>query len=79
MTVAIVEDQPVLVYTKTTWASSWVEQPLLQALSISSQAAPGHGSAMLRYRYGVGMMPEIGSRAADDAPVTILPGGVVGV
>jgi hypothetical protein len=74
MTVLILNHVAPTVSTKTTWAGDWTEQPLLEALTISEQAAPGHGSATLRYRYGIAIAPEIGSRAADDVPTVIAPG-----
>jgi hypothetical protein len=49
----------------------------MEAVQISEQAAPGHGSATLRYRYGNVIAPEIGSRAADDAAETIARGGFI--
>ena len=58
------ESRPV-VYTKTTWAGDWTEQPLLQALNVAVQAAPGHSSATLLWKYGATMQPEIGSRDKD--------------
>lgn len=58
------ESRPV-VYTKTTWAGEWTEQPLLQALNVAVQAAPGHSSATLLWKYGATMQPAIGSRDAD--------------
>jgi hypothetical protein len=64
-------------YTKTAWADSWTEQPLLQAISITDQVAPGHSSAMLRYRYGKAMLPAMGSRAEDTAIGTIARGGLI--
>jgi len=77
MTVTILERVAATVSTKATWAASWTEQPLLEAMSISEQAAPGHGSAMLRYRYGKVIAPEIGSRPADNSAATIARGGFV--
>ena len=71
--------QPVTtVYTKTTWAGSWTEQPLLMAVSLTDQAAPAHPSAVLRYRYGKTIQPAIGSRGADSTPATIARGGFIG-
>ena len=71
------ESRPV-VYTKTTWAGEWTEQPLLQALTIAVQAAPGHSSATLTWKYGQTMQPEIGSRNADKYLTPIPRGGFVG-
>jgi hypothetical protein len=71
--------QPVVTcYTKQAWADSWTEQPLLRAHSVSAQVAPGHASAMLSYRYGQAILPEIGSRPADSTPATITRGGLIG-
>ena len=64
-------------YTKTAWADAWTEQPLLQAVSITDQVAPGHSSAMLRYRYGKAILPAIGSRAEDSTLTTIGRGGLI--
>jgi hypothetical protein len=66
------------VYTKTAWADAWVEQPLLGAIQLSMQAAPAHPSAVLWYRYGKGLLQEIGSRPADSTPATIARGGYLG-
>lgn len=71
------ESRPV-VYTKTTWAGDWTEQPLLQALNVAVQAAPGHSSATLSWRYGQTMQPEIGSRNADKYLTAIPRGGFLG-
>lgn len=71
--------QPVTtVYTKTAWADAWVERPLLMAVRIADQAAPGHPSAVLYHRYGQGLLPAIGSRAADSTFATISRGGYKG-
>lgn len=59
-----------LCYTRAAWADTWDEQPLLECLSIQSNAAPSHSSATFRFRYGGLMMPEIGSRAEDATPTT---------
>lgn len=67
------ESRPV-VYTKTTWAGDWTEQPLLQALNVAVQAAPGHSSATLSWKYGATMQTEIGSRKAD-RDLTPIPRG----
>jgi len=71
------EARPV-VYTKTTWAGDWTEQPLLQALSVAVQAAPGHSSATLSWKYGETMQPEIGSRKADSYLTPIPRGDFLG-
>lgn len=71
------ESRPV-VYTKTTWAGEWTEQPLLQALTIAVQAAPGHSSATLNWRYGATQQPAIGERKADIALTPIARGGFLG-
>ena len=67
------ETRPV-VYKKLAWADSWVESPLLHALTIADQAAPGHSSATLQWRYGKTIQPEIGSRPADDALTMVTTG-----
>lgn len=64
-------------YTKTAWADAWTEQPLLQAVSITDQVAPGHSSAMLRYKYGKAILPAIGSRPADSTLTTVARGGLI--
>lgn len=66
------------VYTKTTWAGSWTEQPLMIPQFITDQAGPGHSESKLRFRYGKGMLPATGSRAADSTPATITRGGFIG-
>ena len=71
------ESRPV-VYTKTTWAGDWTEQPLLQAMTIAVQAAPGHSSATLSWKYGQTMQPEIGSRKADSYLTPIPRGDFLG-
>lgn len=71
------ESRPV-VYTKTTWAGEWTEQPLMQALNVAVQAAPGHSSATLTWKYGQTMQPEIGSRNADKYLTPIPRGGFLG-
>ncbi len=68
----------VTVYTKVAWADSWTERPLAVAQQLSLQAAPSHPSATLWYRYGKGMLPEIGSRPADSALTTIARGNLLG-
>lgn len=68
----------VTIYTKTAWADSWAEQPLAVGLQMVLQAAPSHPSATIAWRYGVGMLPEIGSRAADSAVATIARGAQIG-
>lgn len=67
------ESRPV-VYTKTTWAGAWVEQPLMEAHSVAVQAAPGHSSATLSWKYGATMQPVIGNRKAD-GKLTRIPRG----
>ncbi|MBL8815273.1 MAG: hypothetical protein JNL58_04530 [Planctomyces sp.] len=59
-----------LVYTKATWAGSWVERSLMECLSIQDNAAPSHSSAVFRYRYGGLLMPAIGSRPEDTSAAT---------
>ena len=71
------ESRPV-VYTKTTWAGDWTEQPLLQALNVAVQAAPGHSSATLLWKYGATMQPEIGSRDEDRYLTPISRGDFLG-
>lgn len=65
-------------YTKAAWADSWTEKPLLLARQITDQAAPGHSSAVLAYRYGKALLQEIGSRAADSSVATITRGSLIG-
>lgn len=74
----IASESRAVVYTKTTWAGDWTEQPLLEALSIAVQAAPGHSSATLRWRYGRTIQPAIGSRPADRVLTAIPRGTFVG-
>lgn len=78
ITVPSASEPFVTCYTKVAWADSWTERPLLQALQISEQVAPAHPSAILAYRYGRAMLPEIGSRAADAALTTIARGSLTG-
>ena len=78
MTVTILNQPSHLCYVKQAWADSWTEASLLEALTISDQAGPGHSSATLRYDFGRGMAPEIGARAADDEPTTIAPADLTG-
>lgn len=77
-TLTIVDEIRTIVYTKTTWAGSWVEQPLFEATNIASQAAPGHSSAVLRWRYGKTIQPKIGTRPADKNLTTIARGAFLG-
>lgn len=65
-------------YTKATWAGSWTEQPLLECLQLVEQVAPAHPSAVLRYRYGKALLPEIGSRPADAVLATVARGSLIG-
>lgn len=65
ISVPTVSESRPIVYTKTTWAGAWTEQPLMQALTVAVQAAPGHSSATLLWKYGSTMQPPIGDRAAD--------------
>lgn len=74
-----ITSEPVITcYTKAAWADAWVQKPLLQAMSITDQAAPGHSSATLCYRYGIGMLPAIGTRKADRALTPIPRGSLIG-
>lgn len=70
-------------HTKQSWAGDWVEETLLECLSIVDQAAPGHSSAQFRYRYGRALLPPIGSflgdRVATDKPRPDLKGWYVRV
>ncbi len=66
------------VYTKAAWANAWTERPLAVAQQLSVQAAPSHPSAVIVYRYGQAMLPEIGSRPADSALTTISRGSLIG-
>lgn len=68
----IVNEISHLCYTRSTWASTWTERPLLECLRLTDALAPSHGSAEFSIVYGTGLMPEIGSRPADDVP-TVLP------
>lgn len=67
-----------LVYTRENWADSWTEQSLLECLSIQSNVAPSHSSAVLRQRYGVCLMPEIGARPEDSTPATVTRPDILG-
>lgn len=67
-----------LCYTKTTWAASWVERPLLRCNNLSNQAAPGHASAQFHYRYGRALLPAIGNRSADSSVSTVPRGSLLG-
>ena len=60
-----IEIRPV-VYTKTTWAGDWIEQPLLQAIGLTIAAAPSHSQATFLWKYGDAMLQAIGSRKPDD-------------
>lgn len=59
-----------LCYTRQAWAGTWIERPLLECLFIAENAAPSHGSARFSYRYGIGMLPAIGSSSEDSALTT---------
>ncbi len=78
ITLPIGTQPTITVYTKAAWADSWTERPTIVAQQLSLQAAPGHPSATLWNRYGQGMLPAIGSRAADSALTTISRGGLIG-
>lgn len=65
-------------YTKSTWAAAWTERPILKAMRITEQVAPGHSSAVLEYRYGQAILPAIGSRPADSSAATIARGSLNG-
>lgn len=71
VTIPTASEPTITVYTKTAWADSWVEQPLMVAESITMAAAPSHPMASLRYRYGRTIQPAIGSRPADSGLTTI--------
>lgn len=60
-----------LCYTRSTWAAPWTERPLLECLQLTDALAPSHGSAQFLHVYGTGMMPQIGSRPADNIPTAI--------
>ena len=77
MTVTIASHPVTTCSVKNAWADAWTEAPLLEAISISDQVAPAHSSATLRYQYGRGMLPAIGSRPADSAITTIARGGLL--
>lgn len=68
----------ITVYTKTAWADSWTEQPLMIAHQVVENAAPSHGTAKLSYRYGKTIQPAIGSRPADSSMTTISRPSFVG-
>jgi len=67
-----------LVYTKVAWADDWTEQPLLEALTIVDQAAPGHSSSTLRWRYGKTIQPQVGTRRPDRELTPIARGDFLG-
>lgn len=52
------------VYLKSTWAGSWVQAVQLEPVRSTVMAAPGLGSAILKMRYGSGML-EDGTALAD--------------
>jgi hypothetical protein len=60
-----------LCYTRTAWASPWVETPLLECTSFADQAAPSHAAATFTYRYGKAILQAIGSRPKDNSVATI--------
>lgn len=68
----IVNEISHLCYTRATWTASWTERPLLECLRLTDALAPSHGSAEFTIPYGTGLMPQIGSRPADDVP-TVFP------
>lgn len=60
-----------LCYTRASLGDAWVENSLLECLRFNDLAGPAHSSAVLTYRYGSAMLPEIGARAADTAYATV--------
>ncbi|RTL03733.1 hypothetical protein EKK58_12285 [Candidatus Dependentiae bacterium] len=78
ITVPTVSESRPIVYTKTTWAGAWIAQPLMRALTVAVQAAPGHSSATLLWKYGSTKQPEIGDRAADKDYTSIPRGDFLG-
>lgn len=78
ITIPSASEPTITCYTKTRWASSWTENPLILARQITDQAAPGHSSAVVQYRYGKAILPAIGSRPADSTPATISRADIIG-
>lgn len=78
ISVPIVSESRPIVYTKTTWAGAWTEQPLMRALTVAVQAAPGHSSATLLWKYGSTKQPQIGDREADRVYTPIPRGDFLG-
>lgn len=78
ISVPTASEPTITVYTKTAWADSWTEQPLMVAESVVMAAAPSHPTASLRYRYGRTIQPAIGSRPEDSALATVARPDFVG-
>lgn len=73
-----ISESGALCYVKERWADEWTEASLLECLTVRDQAAPGHASAVFRWRYGLGHLPAIGSRPADSSPTVIAPSDLAG-